>query len=215
MGRRDGRHPGTDATSSDRIGEPAVIGRLRGKVLERTANSVVVDIHGVGYLVQVTSQTVLPEGSDVDLHIHTHVREDAITLFGFVEPSARQLFHLLIGVPGIGPVKAMGILETPVADFVQLVLKREVGRLSKLPGVGKKTAERIVVDLVDRLAVLGTPTPSSAGRSASIDDDLVSALVNLGFNPGRAEELAKAAISEADGERDLESLLKAALALAR
>ena len=195
-----------------------MIGRLRGMVLERTATSVVVDIQGVGYVVQVTSQTVLPEGSAVDLHIHTHVREDAITLFGFAEPSARQLFHLLIGVPGIGPVKAMGILETPVGDFVQLVLKREVGRLAKLPGVGKKTAERIVVDLADKLAVLGVAGPAAATatpRPGRVQDDLTSALSNLGFSPGKAEELAAAAMAEEDADQDLETLLKAALALAR
>ena len=195
-----------------------MIGRIRGTVLERTAQSVVVDIHGVGYVVQVTSDTVLPEGSSVDLHIHTHVREDAITLFGFADPAARQLFHLLIGVPGIGPVKAMGILETPVADFVQLVLRREVGRLSKLPGVGKKTAERIVVDLADRITVLATVESKSqrpVESPLSIEQDLVSALVNLGFNPHKASELAEAAIAEADGPQDLQTLLRAALALAR
>ncbi len=195
-----------------------MIGRLRGTVLERTAQSVVVDIHGVGYVVQVTSDTVLPEGTAVDLHIHTHVREDAITLFGFVEPASRQLFHLLIGVPGIGPVKAMGILETPVPNFVQLVLKREVGRLSKLPGVGKKTAERIVVDLADRITVLATVESASQPPSAaagSLEQDLVSALVNLGFNSAKAGELAEAAVAEAGDARDLETLLKAALALAR
>ena len=193
-----------------------MIGRLRGQVLERSANSVVVDVHGVGYQVQVTSQTELAVGAPVDLHIHTHVREDAITLFGFADPSARQLFHLLIGVPGIGPVKAMGILETPVADFVGLVLKREVARLSKLPGVGKKTAERIVVDLTDKLGVLG-PVAAGPGliKSPSAEQDLVSALTNLGFSEGRAQELAAAAIAEGGDPKDLESLLKTALALAR
>ena len=199
-------------------GEKDVIGRLRGQILERAGNTVVVDVHGVGYLVQVTSDTALPEGSVVDLYVHTHVREDAITLFGFDDPAARQLFHLLIGVPGIGPVKAMGILETPVADFVQLVLNREVARLSKLPGVGKKTAERIVVDLADRLASVGAfavPTSARPGAGRGLEQDLVSALTNLGFNQARADELAAAAISEAGPDRDLESLLKAALALAR
>ena len=196
-----------------------MIGRLRGTVLERSAQSVVIDVHGVGYLVQVTAETTLPEGTAVDLHIHTHVREDAITLFGFADPAARQLFHHLIGVPGIGPVKAMGILETPVPDFVQLVLKREVGRLSKLPGVGKKTAERIVVDLADRLASLGmmslTPTTDAAPAPTDTEQDLISALVNLGFHANKAAELARAVLADAAGETDLETLLKAALALAR
>lgn len=195
-----------------------MIGRLRGRVLERTASAVVVDVHGVGYVVQVTSQTRLLEGTDVDLHIHTHVREDAITLFGFAEPVARQLFHLLIGVPGIGPVKAMGILETPVAEFAQLVLHREVGRLAKLPGVGKKTAERIVVDLADRIAGLGPlaePSAPVASASGRVEADLASALVNLGFPAARATELAQAVIEEMGPDHDLQSLLKAALALAR
>ncbi len=198
--------------------EATLIGRLRGTVIERTAQAVVIDVHGVGYVVQVTSTTAFAEGATVDLHVHTHVREDAITLFGFAEPAAKQLFHLLIGVPTIGPVKAMGILETPVADFVQLVLKREVGRLAKLPGVGKKTAERIVVDLFDRLAGLGAltlATPVAEAPPADIEQDLTSALVNLGFTSNKAEELATAAIAEHGSDAGLEALLKTALASAR
>ena len=197
-----------------------MIGRLRGTVIERGVTHLIVDVGGVGYLVGVTAQANFRTGEDVDLHIHTAVRDDAINLFGFSAREEKELFDLLIGVPGVGPVKAMGILQTPVSTFVELVARREPARLAKLPGVGKKTAERILVDLADKIAALGpalseapSVRPAAPIRpSAPAWDDLVSALVNLGFKEAIAEESARAALAELGPDAPLDALLRDALA---
>jgi Holliday junction DNA helicase RuvA len=196
-----------------------MIARLRGEVLERTASTLVIDVNGVGYLVHVSAQCPFRVGQRVDVHVHTHVRQDLLQLFGFVDPLEREVFNLLIDVPGIGPVKAMSILQTPVASLVQLVLRREAAQLSKLPGVGKKTAERLLVDLVDKFAALGPaagasqlPTPAvDPGASSAVARDLFSALVNLGFREAAAEEAAGQALARLGEQAGLESLLRDAL----
>jgi len=200
-----------------------MIGRLRGEVIDRTATQLVVDVHGVGYLVRVTSQSTFRLGESVDLYVYTQVRDDAINLYGFASPVERELFDLLIGVPNIGPVKAMSILETPAITFIELVLKREPGKLAKLPGVGKKTAERILVDLSDKLSgVKGAPAAAgsvaglaSTPRPAGVAGDLVSALVNLGFREDVATATAGAAIEALGEDAGLEALLRKALSGSR
>lgn len=194
-----------------------MIRRLRGEVIERTATSVTIDVNGVGYHVTVTKRASFPIGSKVDLHVHTHVREDALLLFGFTDPLEREIFDLLITVPTVGPVKAMGILETAPEEIVEHVRKKDLARLSKLPGVGKKTAERLVVDLADKIASL-TP-PGTAARSSDSQppvpigarEDLTSALVNLGFRPAAANDAAERAIERAGAQAGLEILLREAL----
>ena len=194
-----------------------MIGRLRGKVLERLAGQLTVDVGGVGYIVRITPQCPFALGEEVDLHIHTQVREDAINLYGFADARERDVFHLLISVPNIGPVKAMQILQTPVDRVIDLVIRREPGPLAKLPGVGKKTAERMLVDLADKFASLGpvgTAGAAAAGTPRSptgVLGDLVSALVNLGFRPAVAEEKAKATLMRHGDETSLEVLLRSAL----
>lgn len=198
-----------------------MIGRLRGEVIDRTANKLVVDVGGVGYVVTVTAQTPYRLGEKVDLYIHTQVREDAINLYGFSDPVERELFDLLLGVPSVGPVKAMGILQTPAITFIELALKREPGKLAKLPGVGKKTAERILVDLSDKLGkVAGGPVAAKAPagatavmpeRPAGVAGDLVSALVNLGFREDVAQVSAQGAIEALGEDAGLEALLRKAL----
>lgn len=195
-----------------------MIGRIRGEVIDREAQRAVIDVGGVGYVVVVTPQAGLRIGDRVDLHVHTAVRDDAITLFGFVTREEKELFDLLLGVPGVGPVKAMSILQTPVATFVELVARREPGRLAKLPGVGKKTAERILVDLGDRIAALGpasafAPAPAGPAPAAGppVLGDLVSALVNLGYRETVAAESAQAAVAALGEDAPLEALLRDAL----
>lgn len=193
-----------------------MIGRLRGEVIERTAASIVVDVQGVGYVVTVPRRGAFPVGARVDVHVHTHVREDALDLFGFTSALDREVFHLLIGVPGIGPVKAMGILETPPEDLVSLVRGKDIARLSKLPGVGKKTAERLVLDLHEKMVALAAAdasivsTPSRPPMRASQRDDLASALLNLGFKPALAEAAADKALERAP-EAPFDTLLRDAL----
>lgn len=115
-----------------------MIRRLRGEVIERTPDHVVVDVQGVGYLVFVPARMPVSLGSEISLHIHTHVREDALSLYGFLDPMDLEIFSFLLGVPSIGPVKAMGILETPAEEIIASVQKGDAKQLAKLPGVGKK-----------------------------------------------------------------------------
>lgn len=197
-----------------------MIGRLRGEVIERTAPRLVIDVGGVGYVVTVTAQVNPRLGERIDLHVHTAVRDDAITLFGFASREEKELFDLLIGVSGVGPVKAMSMLQTPVATFIELVARREPAQLAKLPGVGKKTAERILVDLGDKIAALG-PAPLTARPAVAaatvlsgppVVADLVSALINLGFRDNVARETAQASLSALGEDAALDALLRDALA---
>jgi Holliday junction DNA helicase RuvA len=192
-----------------------VIRRLRGEVIERTATSIVVDVQGVGYYVQVSKRAGHPIGGRVDIHIHTHVREDALALFGFSDELEREVFDLLLSVPSIGPVKAMAILETPPDELVLAVRGRDVALLAKLPGIGKKTAERMVVDLHDKFQALPLPsTPSGrpiAAHQSGLLGDLTSALVNLGYKPASAEHAAQKSVERLGPEAELQALLREAL----
>lgn len=198
-----------------------MIGWLQGRVLERTATRVLLVVGGVGYDVHVTVQNPVRTGEDAELFIHTNVREDALQLFGFADRRERELFHLLIGVPNIGPVKAMQILQTPVDDFLSMAAERNATRLAKLPGVGKKTAERLLVDLADKLGALGPAGGAPVERppaATSTKEDLVSALVNLGYREPQAEEAAEHALARAaadsrdsDDARPIEELVRMAL----
>ena len=195
-----------------------MIARLSGKLVEKQPTRLVVDVHGVGYDVQVPLSTFyhLPEpGADVTLRIHTHVREDALALFGFATPLELQVFERLIAISGIGPKLALAVLSgIDPADLVRAVQAGDVGRLTLIPGVGKKTAERIGLELKDRLAQqfaseLGALTGVPAGE-ATLRADLVSALLNLGYHRALAEKSVDAAL-KTPGERTFERVLKEAL----
>jgi Holliday junction DNA helicase RuvA len=192
-----------------------MIGRIRGEVIDRTSNSVVVDVGGVGYVVTVTAHAQIRIGERVDLFVHTHVREDALLLYGFRERMERDIFDMLITVPNVGPVKAMQILQTPAGDLISLVAKRDAKALAKLPGVGKKTAERLLVDLADKLPHTapgrGANQPSPTFGETQIERDLYSALVNLGFKDAIAAESTRRSIANLGEDAGLEALLKDAL----
>ncbi|MCK6546840.1 Holliday junction branch migration protein RuvA [Myxococcota bacterium] len=194
-----------------------MIGWLKGQVIERTSSTLLLDVHDVGYLVTVSAQCTATTGSKIELRIHTHVREDALQLYGFVDDIEREVFELLLGVPSIGPVKAMGILATPVAELVEAVAQKNVGRLAKLPGVGKKTAERIVLDLHEKMSALRPRLGGSKIEAAPVDaapgvrEDLLSALLNLGFRPSVAEEAAASAVKRLGPDAGLQSLIRDAL----
>jgi Holliday junction DNA helicase RuvA len=196
-----------------------MIAYLRGPILDKGADSVVIDVHGVGYRVTVsqTSMAALPEvGASVQLRIHTHVREDALALFGFATSEEEELFHHLTAVSGVGPKLALNILSgMQPQELAYAIAHDEVARLTKIGGVGKKTAERLVVELADKLKgstlLLQRGGPAPAGRTrARGADDLVSALTNLGYRPADAERAASAA-REAQPSADLETQLRAAL----
>jgi Holliday junction DNA helicase RuvA len=193
-----------------------VIGHLQGKLLDSTPERLLLDVHGVGYLIHIPLSTYAEiersaEGGSIGLYIHTHVRDDAIELFGFHTSREKRLFERLIAVGGIGPRLARVILSGMApADLVAALAAADVARLSTIPGVGKKTAERMVVELKDRIRELADELPEATAATAG--DDLVLALIGLGYKAADAER-AVAAARQGDPDAELEKLLPAALKL--
>jgi Holliday junction DNA helicase RuvA len=192
-----------------------VIAHVRGRLVRKEPQEAIVDVGGVGYRVAIPLSTfyrIGVAGDEVALLTHTHVREDALALFGFLTPGEQTLFERLIAISGVGPRLALSILsgiEAP--DLVSALRASDVTRLTRIPGVGKKTAERLVLELKDKvqdLAVAGEPdAPSPA---ASSKDDLVSALVHLGYSRPEAERAVDRALKEG-GDGRFEDLLRLAL----
>jgi holliday junction DNA helicase RuvA len=184
-----------------------VIALLRGTLVDKNPNRLIVDAGGVGYDVQVPLSTfyVLGEaGTPVTLRIHTHVREDAIALFGFATPLELTLFERLIAINGIGPKLALAVLSgIEPADFIKAIRGQDVARLTAIPGIGKKTAERIGLELKDRLPATATATgpdgPATARPEDQLRDDLLSALVNLGYQRPIAERAIDAVLKQSNG----------------
>ena len=197
-----------------------MIGRLSGIVLEKRPDRAVVDASGVGYELHVPLGTfaALPAiGERASLHVHTHVREDALLLFGFATSEEKVLFERLITVSGIGPKLALAVLSgLPIPELVGAIAAQNVARLSSIPGVGKKLAERLGLELKDKVSGILSPSSSPAfgGPPApgGFLEDAVGALVNLGYRKPQAEAAVKAA-SDAAGAADLPALLSAALRL--
>jgi Holliday junction DNA helicase RuvA len=195
-----------------------MIAFLRGRVFEKHPNKVIVDVEGVGYEVFVPLSTFYElgdEGADTALRVHTHVREDALQLYGFLTELERQLFERLIGISGIGPKLAIAVLSgMDTRDLVGSVQRGDVARLTGIPGVGKKTAERIVLELRDRMSQLVMPTAQEPAAVASPADrlrnDLTSALQNLGYHRPHAEKAVDATLA-ATPDQSFEDALKAAL----
>jgi Holliday junction DNA helicase RuvA len=192
-----------------------MIGQLRGRLAEKRPNQVLVDVGGVGYLVQVPLSTYAALGelhTEVTLLIHTHVREDALALYGFVSAREKHFFEMLLSASGVGPTLALKILSgMSVEELVPAIRGSDLVRLTRIPGVGRKTAERMVVELKDRLEVVAMeaekPAPSSP---AGVEADVISALVNLGYD-GRTAESAVGEAKRTAGTTNLEKLLRAAL----
>jgi len=195
-----------------------MIAQLRGRLTVKEPHRIVVDVNGVGYLVFVPFSTFyrLPEvGAEVVLHTHTHVREDALQLFGFHTVEERGAFELLQGVSGIGPRLATNILSgISVDELVPALSEGNVTRLRAVPGVGKKLAERLALELRDKIATLRREATTAPAGPALLDrtaDDVVSALVNLGCNRKEAVKAAEAAREELGLGAEFEQLIKAAL----
>jgi Holliday junction DNA helicase RuvA len=194
-----------------------MIGLLRGRVADRQPNTLIVDVQGVGYEVHVPLSTfydVGEIGDDITLRIYTHVREDALQLYGFLTELERQLFERLIGISGIGPKLAIAVLSgMDPREVLSAVQRGDVARLTGIPGIGKKTSERIVLELRDRLASLVLGTPVDAGPANGADrlrGDLVSALQNLGYHRPQAEKAIDSSL-QAMSDPTFEQALKAAL----
>jgi Holliday junction DNA helicase RuvA len=192
-----------------------MIGQLRGRLAEKRPNQVLVDVGGVGYLVQVPLSTYGALGelhTEVTLLIHTHVREDALALYGFVSAREKHFFEMLLSASGVGPTLALKILSgMSVEELVPAIRGSDLARLTRIPGVGRKTAERMVVELKDKLEALAVETEKPAPSSPEgIEADVVSALVNLGYD-GRAAETAVAEARREAGAANFEKLLRGAL----
>jgi len=199
-----------------------MIAHLRGTLLEKHPNLVIVETGGVGYevTIPVSAYSSLPEtGAEVQLHIHTHVREDALLLFGFVSAADKALFEKLITVSGIGPklaVTALGGLTAP--DLAAVIREGSVEQLVRIPGVGKKTAERMVLELRDKLDLLPgiARAAAASARSAfnATEEDVISALANFGVSRPAAEAAVTKAKSGTEGN-DFDGLFRRALKLVR
>jgi holliday junction DNA helicase RuvA len=191
-----------------------VIAHLAGTLLEKQVQRLVVDVHGVGYDVNVPLSTfyaVGDPGTRVVLRIHTHVREDALQLFGFATSLELSLFQKLISVSGIGPKVALAVLSgIEPAELLRAIRHADVARLVRIPGVGKKTGERLVLELRDRLPPVDVTEPAAATAATDggdVRDDLMSALTNLGYQRGAIEKTVDKVMGKTD-TREFETLLR-------
>ena len=199
-----------------------MIAQLSGKLIHKQPNEVIIDVGGVGYDVTIPVSTfyeIGEPGSEVSLKIHTHVREDAIQLFGFWTGREKELFSRLTSVSGVGPKLAITMLSgMPAGELINAITSNDLARLTSIPGVGRKTAERVVVELRDKLAAISVES-KDADRAASRDlapgdaavrDDTVSALMALGYPKAIAERAVLFAMRE-EGDRTIEAVLRRAL----
>lgn len=193
-----------------------MIAWLKGRLVEKQPTRLIVDVHGVGYDVAVPVSTFYAAGepgAEIELRVHTHVREDALALYGFMTAFELSVFERLISTSGIGPKLGLSVLSgIDATDFVGAVQRNDVTRLTRIPGVGKKTAERICLELKDKLPAM-PETPSDAPVAAAPDvmrDDLVSALVNLGYHRSAVDKVLDKLLAGADRPR-FASALRAAL----
>jgi holliday junction DNA helicase RuvA len=189
-----------------------VIGSLRGGVLERNADgTVLLEVGGVGYVVAVTPRTLaeLEPTTSVFLHVHHHVRESEQTLFGFATREERTTFQTLIATHGVGPALAMAILAThPPRALVDIVAAGDLGALTMVPGVGRKTAERLLVELKSRLAVPVLDPVGSAGGGGSVVGDVRDALAGLGYGPEEIRDSLRELPTDVDAATMLRDALK-------
>jgi holliday junction DNA helicase RuvA len=197
-----------------------MIAHIRGTILEKHPNQVIVESGGVGYdvTIPISTYSALPEvGAEVRLRVHTHVREDALSLFGFLTQDEKTLFEKLIGVSSIGPKLAVTVLSgLPTPELIGSIRQGQAQNLVRIPGVGKKTAERIVLELRDKLDLLaaGVPAAQPAAALSALEQDVLSALLNLGC----ARPAAEAAVRKAQAQGpavDFEQYFRRALELIR
>src|SRR5260370_10156540 len=191
-----------------------MIAQLRGNLADKRPNQLLVDVNGVGYLVHSPLSTFYDVGdlhAEVTLLIYTHVREDALALYGFLTAREKHFFELLISASGVGPGLALKILSgMSVDELVPAIRRSDLVLLTRIPGVGKKTAERIVVELRDRLAAMEAPEEARPSSRTVLSADVVSALLNLGYDRRAAEKAVEEAQRNGGGA-SFEALLRATL----
>jgi len=191
-----------------------MIAHLRGKLIAKHPNQAIVEAAGIGYDVTISVPTfseLASVGAEVALHVHTHVREDAIALFGFLHPEEKQLFEKLLSVSGIGPKLAITILSGMAAsEMVAAIKGNDVAKLTRIPGIGKKTAERMVLELRDKLKDFGL-APATPPASP-LEEDVLSALTNLGYQRPLAEK-AVATVTRNGAAKEFDAMFRESLAL--
>ncbi|MGI8783155.1 MAG: Holliday junction branch migration protein RuvA [Acidobacteriota bacterium] len=191
-----------------------MIAQLTGRLIEKKPDRVLIDVHGVGYQVQIPLSTFQELGgpdSPVQLRIHTHVREDALQLYGFLTAQEKELFEHLISVSGVGPRLALTLLSgLQCREVIASIQNRDIARLTSIPGIGKKTAERLVLELRDKVEKIML-TASVVNPAAALQEDAVSALVNLGYARHIAEKAVNAALGDNADPPGVEALLRSAL----
>ena len=191
-----------------------MIAQLRGTLADKRPNQLIVEVGGVGYLVNIPLSTFYAVGGlkeEVVLLVHTHVREDQLALYGFLTAREKHLFEMLLSASGVGPTLALKILSGMSADELAPAIREgDIARLTRIPGVGKKTAERMVVELRDRLAATEKDAAPTAGRGG-VAGDVVSALLNLGYDSRAAEAAVERAGRDGGAGANFEALLRAAL----
>jgi Holliday junction DNA helicase RuvA len=193
-----------------------MIAHLRGTLLSKKPGQAIVETNGVGYDVAISVPTFseLPaSGSNVALHIHTHVREDALQLFGFMELAEKQLFEKLVTVSGIGPKLAMTILSgMPAEEMSGAIRGNDVARLTRIPGIGKKTAERMVLELRDKLPAAATAGEPAIAAASPVEEDVLSALANLGYQRAAAENALRSVKRNGNAALSFDQLFRQTLA---
>ncbi len=197
-----------------------MIASISGVLVSKSPNLVVVDVHGVGYQIFIPLSTfyhLSEEGKPVRLQTYTHVREDALQLYGFLKAEEKSVFLLLLGVSGVGPKLALNILSgLPLEEFVKAVRADDAAKLALIPGVGKKTAERLALELKDKMRTVLHDTAQVGAGDAPLSqspttEDVVSALVNLGYKTPQAREAIRKVLASSDDDQPIEDLIKAAL----
>jgi Holliday junction DNA helicase RuvA len=197
-----------------------MIAFLRGRLISKTPNQAIVECGGVGYdaTISVATFTSLPaEGTEARLHIYTHVREDALALFGFAEPAEKRMFEKLLTISGIGPKLAITVLSgIDTSRLVTAIRAADHATLTRIPGIGKKTAERVVLELKDKLDDMAVAPATASAHYGPAGDDALSAMVNLGYARPVAQKAIETALAKnPDAANDFEVLFRAAMAAIR
>lgn len=194
-----------------------MIAYLKGTLAKKAPEAIIVDVHDIGYEVEISSQTfeqLPPEGKDLKLLIHHHITDNDQRLFGFFSSDEKNLFELLNGVKGVGPKLGLKILSgLPATDIIQAIIQSDKTALSQISGIGKKTAERMILELKDKMGEIASTAATSSGASVSgnLKEEAISALESLGFRKRDAEKAVLAAARENETNGDVQMLIKTAL----
>ncbi|KAF0149725.1 MAG: holliday junction DNA helicase ruva [Ignavibacteria bacterium] len=191
-----------------------MIGYISGKIISKKPTKILVDVNGVGYLINISISTFekISEKEEVSLYTHLSVKEDALDLYGFYSIAEKEMFELLISVNGIGPKSAQGILSgIQIVDLKEAIKTNNIARLISIPGIGRKTAERLMIELRDKVESLGDYSEAGFVGSLNVRGDAITALVNLGYNQKTAERVVRA-VTDRTPNATIEDLIKESLA---